>query len=239
LCVARAGEDSVGSKRKSESSATESESKRACDSTEGKQASLETSLGANPGKQATLETSRDQLAEICAASEALKREEAAAQAAAQAEAAQAVAAEAEAEAADDVPTEEEVGKMKVPELRKEASRLGLITTGNKAALQERLTEFIAIVRVQPRGAVPGPPTRTARTQGGPHPQLALRSSHPPIGLYKILFYGEAYVHESVRFFANTTFVWGPHSPSSSHTRLRNILFPLAPPLYCDIYHTLL
>jgi len=36
-------------------------------------------------------------------------------------------------------------------------------------------------------------------------------------LYKILFYVEAYVHESMIFFANTTFVWAPHSPSSSHT----------------------
>ena len=50
------------------------------------------------------------------------------------------------------------------------------------------------------------------------------------GLYKILFYVEAYVHESVIFFANTSFVWAPHSLPSSHTRLRNIFPPLTPPV---------
>jgi len=48
----------------------------------------------------------------------------------------------------------------------------------------------------------------------------------PIGLHKILFYFGAYVHESMIFFANTTFVWAPHFPPSSHTLLRNVLFPL-------------
>jgi len=49
-------------------------------------------------------------------------------------------------------------------------------------------------------------------------------------LYKILFDFEAYAHESTIVLANTTFVWAPHSPPSSHTLLRNILFPLDPSL---------
>ena len=50
-----------------------------------------------------------------------------------------------------------------------------------------------------------------------------------LGLYKISLYFEAYVHESIILFANTLFVWVPHSPPSSHTQLRNILFPSNPP----------
>ena len=51
-----------------------------------------------------------------------------------------------------------------------------------------------------------------------------------VGIYKILFYFEAYVHESIIFFANTTFVWAPHSPPSPRSLLRNILFPRIPHL---------
>ena len=47
-----------------------------------------------------------------------------------------------------------------------------------------------------------------------------------LGFYTILFYFEAYVHESMLFFANTTFVWAPRFPPASHTLLRNVLFPL-------------
>jgi len=35
---------------------------------------------------------------------------------------------------------------------------------------------------------------------------------PCVGLFKILFYFEAYVHESMIFFANTTFVLGTPLP---------------------------
>ena len=45
-----------------------------------------------------------------------------------------------------------------------------------------------------------------------------------------MFYFEVYVQESMIFFANTTFVWAPHFPPSSHTVLRNIVCPLDPPL---------
>jgi len=38
------------------------------------------------------------------------------------------------------------------------------------------------------------------------------------------------MHESMLFFANTTFVWAPHFPPTSHTLLRSVLFPLDLPL---------
>jgi len=38
------------------------------------------------------------------------------------------------------------------------------------------------------------------------------------------------VHESMMFFANATFVWAPHFPPSSRSQLRNIVYPLDPPL---------
>jgi hypothetical protein len=118
----------VGSKRKSESSEAESDSKRVKED-------------ANEEKQITIETSRDQLAEINAASEALKREEAAAAAAAVED----EAADAEIE---DALIPEDIHKMRVPELRKELSRLGLVATGNKAVLQERLTKHVTNVRAR-------------------------------------------------------------------------------------------
>jgi len=59
-----------------------------------------------------------------------------------------------------------------------------------------------------------------------------------VAYYKILFEFEAYMHESIVFFANTTFVWATHVPPSSHTLLRNQLFPLDP-RYCNIYHSIL
>ena len=48
------------------------------------------------------------------------------------------------------------------------------------------------------------------------------------GLHKILFYFEAYVHVSTIFFANSIFAWAPYFPLSTHTLLRNRLFPLDP-----------
>jgi len=59
----------------------------------------------------------------------------------------------------------------------------------------------------------------------------------PLGLYKILFTFEACVHESIIFLAHTTFVWVPHFHPSSHTLLRNILFPLDHPLLKYIPYT--
>ena len=55
-----------------------------------------------------------------------------------------------------------------------------------------------------------------------------------IGLYKILFYFEAYVHESMIFFANTTFIWALH-----HTHYCAIYCCPSTPRYCNIYRTLL
>ena len=127
-----AGEENVGVKRKSDGAEGESECKRA------KEVSDE-------DKQVTKETSRDQLAEINAASEALKRQEAEAAARNEAKA-------EETTFANDILTLEDVSKMKVPELRKELTRLGLATTGNKALLQERLTEYIAKVRLDLRAS---------------------------------------------------------------------------------------
>jgi len=51
-----------------------------------------------------------------------------------------------------------------------------------------------------------------------------------LGLYKILFYFEAYLHESMILFAKTTFGWALHCPPSSHTLFRNVVFPRDPPL---------
>jgi len=59
--------------------------------------------------------------------------------------------------------------------------------------------------------------------------------HLSLGLYKIVFYFKPYLHESMIFFANTTFVWAPHFPPSSHTPLRSIVVPL----YFNVYHTIL
>ena len=58
-----------------------------------------------------------------------------------------------------------------------------------------------------------------------------------LGLYKILFYFEAFVHTSMIFCANTSFVWAPHPPPLSPTRLLNILF-LPNPLHLNIYNTI-
>ncbi|EOD03931.1 hypothetical protein EMIHUDRAFT_108042 [Emiliania huxleyi CCMP1516] len=96
---APAGDENVGSKRKSESSIDECDSKRAREDEE-------------EVKQATTETSRDQLAEICAASAALKK------------------VEEEARAT--------FAKLTVPSLRSECTRLGLPTDGLKPALVARL-----------------------------------------------------------------------------------------------------
>jgi len=50
-----------------------------------------------------------------------------------------------------------------------------------------------------------------------------------VGLYNILFYIEAYVHESMTFFANTPFVWAPHaSPFIAHTIAQYIVSPRPP-----------
>jgi len=50
-----------------------------------------------------------------------------------------------------------------------------------------------------------------------------------IGLYKILFYFEAYVHESMIFFVNTTVVWAPYPPPLiAHTIAQYIVSPRPP-----------
>jgi len=49
----------------------------------------------------------------------------------------------------------------------------------------------------------------------------------PLDMYKILFYFEAYVHESILFFANSLCFSVP-PPPSFHTQLRNIAFPSTP-----------
>ena len=59
--------------------------------------------------------------------------------------------------------------------------------------------------------------------------ISVIESELPVGLYKILFYFEACVHESIILFANNAFVWAPRFPPLSHTLLRNILFPLDHP----------
>jgi len=60
----------------------------------------------------------------------------------------------------------------------------------------------------------------------------------PLDMYKILFYFEAYVHESILFFANSLCVSVPPPPPFiSHTTAQHSV-PLDP-LYCNIYHTIL
>ena len=58
------------------------------------------------------------------------------------------------------------------------------------------------------------------------------------GLYKILFYFWAFVHESIQFFPHAPFVQAAHPTPSSPTRLRNIMFP-PDPSFCNIYNTIL
>jgi len=125
----RAGDENFGSKRKSESSIDECDSKRAREDEE-------------EGKQATTETSRDQLAEICAASAALKK------------------VEEEARAT--------FAKLTVPSLRSECTRLGLPTDGLKPALVARLVGHQA-VRASP---LPYRPPRPLPPPLPPHRPLA-------------------------------------------------------------------
>ena len=58
------------------------------------------------------------------------------------------------------------------------------------------------------------------------------------GLYKILFCGRAFVHESRPPFAYAPFDWAPHPTPSSFTLLRNRMFPPTP-RYCNTRHTIL
>ena len=104
---------------------------------------------------------------------------------------------------------------------------------------------VALVRPTQASTAPSPPhagllgvVRPLRANGA---SLARRAGCGlrllGLGLYKILFYYEACVHESMLFFANSTFVWAPHFPPSSHTLLRNLCFP-STTLYCNICHTI-
>jgi len=52
------------------------------------------------------------------------------------------------------------------------------------------------------------------------------------------FYFEAFVHTPIIVCVNTPFVWAPHPPPLSPTRLRNILFP-PDPVRCNVCHTIL
>jgi len=61
---------------------------------------------------------------------------------------------------------------------------------------------------------------------------------PNLGLYKIFFDLEAFVHESVIFFASTPFVLAHHPTLSSPPRLRNLLFPSEPPVLQDIAYNI-
>jgi len=64
-----------------------------------------------------------------------------------------------------------------------------------------------------------------------------RGRRPGRRRYRVYF--EAFVHESIIFFANTPFAWAPHYPPSSPTLLRTIAYPSDPPFYYNIYHALL
>jgi len=57
----------------------------------------------------------------------------------------------------------------------------------------------------------------------------LQHSDEVFGLYKIFFYLEAAVHESILFCANAPFVWAPYPPPCiAHTLARYIVFSRPP-----------
>jgi len=83
-------------------------------------------------------------------------------------------------------------------------------------------------------------------QRGHSPQrhsLAIRTtvafataSDTRLGLHKIFLYGEAFVHESTLFCANSPFGWAPHFPPVAHTIAQSGVSPDPRLLQCIPYN---